>query len=32
MRMTCLERGFEPISMRDGFATIYGKKVSITDY
>ena len=32
MRMTCLERGFEPISMRDDFATIYGKKVSITDY
>ena len=32
MRMTCLERGFEPISMRDDFGTIYGKGVSICDY
>ncbi len=32
MRMTCLERGFDPISMRDDFATIYGKNVGVTAY
>lgn len=32
MRMTCLQRGFDPISMRDDFATIYGSNVTITPY
>ncbi len=29
---TCNERGFEPISMRDDFATIYGDEVEPVDY
>ena len=29
---TCQERGFEPISMRKDFKTIYGDNVKITDY
>ncbi len=32
MRKTCLEQGFETISMRDDFATIYGDDVTVTDY
>ena len=32
MKKMCDECGFEPISMRDDFATIYGDDVKITDY
>ncbi len=32
MKKTCEEKGFETISMRDDFATIYGDDVSVTDY
>ena len=32
MRATCEERGFETISMRDDFKTIYGDNVKITNY
>lgn len=32
MRATCEEKGFETISMRDDFKTIYDSDVTITDY
>ena len=32
MKKMCDECGFEPISMRDDFATIYGDDVKVTDY
>lgn len=32
MKETCLERGFETISMRDDFETIYGGEVTIEPY
>ena len=32
MRKTCEESGFDTISMRDDFATIYGEDVEVTDY
>ncbi len=32
MRETCVERGFEPVSMRDDFATIYGDDVEAVPY
>ncbi len=32
MKEMCEECGFEPISMRDDFATIYGDDVKVTDY
>ncbi|MCR5473636.1 MAG: haloacid dehalogenase-like hydrolase [Lachnospiraceae bacterium] len=32
MQQMCDECGFEPISMRDDFATIYGEDVGIVDY
>ncbi|MCR4907528.1 MAG: haloacid dehalogenase-like hydrolase, partial [Lachnospiraceae bacterium] len=32
MKKTCEEKGFETISMRDDFATIYGDEVKVTDY
>ena len=32
MKQMCDECGFEPISMRDDFATIYGDDVEVVDY
>lgn len=32
MKQMCDECGFEPISMRDDFATIYGDEVEVVDY
>ena len=32
MKKMCEECGFEPVSMRDDFATIYGDDVKVTDY
>ncbi|MBP5384211.1 MAG: haloacid dehalogenase-like hydrolase [Lachnospiraceae bacterium] len=32
MKQMCEECGFEPISMRDDFATIYGDDVEVVDY
>ena len=32
MKQMCDEYGFEPISMRDDFATIYGDDVDVVDY
>lgn len=32
MKKMCEECGFEPISMRDDFATIYGDDVNVVDY
>ena len=32
MKQMCDECGFEPISMRDDFATIYGDDVDVVDY
>ena len=32
MKQMCDECGFEPVSMRDDFATIYGDDVEVTDY
>lgn len=32
MKRMCAECGFEPISMRDDFATIYGGEVGVVPY
>lgn len=32
MKQMCDECGFEPISMRDDFTTIYGDDVDVVDY
>ena len=32
MKQMCDEYGFEPISMRDDFATIYGDDADVVDY